>query len=51
MLDSFTLTPTVTTFPIKMIRDEVYSKDFETPADAYVAYYSVCIDVGYWSMR
>lgn len=50
-IGSFTLTPVVATFPIKMIQQEVYSKDFKTPADAYAAYYNICTEVGYTNMR
>lgn len=46
-LDKFAVTPTLTTFPIKAVQKDVYSRKFDNPGQAYSTYYSLCTSTGY----
>lgn len=49
-IGSYTSHPTVASFPMQRVRSVVYLKTFDTPADAYNYFYTMCTDVGYNNM-
>lgn len=49
-VNNFTSTPVVATFPIQLVKEEVYARNFANPAEAYVTYYELCTTAGYQNM-
>lgn len=49
-VNSFTSQPVALTFPLQLLKSEVYNSEFSNPAEAYSYYYEACTTVGYINM-
>lgn len=49
-INSFTAQPVALTFPLQLLKLEVYNSDLKTPADTYAHFYGMCVTNGYDAM-
>lgn len=49
-LDQYISTPSVSIYPIRLLKKEAFSLKVDTPEQAYVQFYDMCVNIGYNQM-